>query len=311
MNNKVRKEVTYFEIKNENVDQRLDNFLLTKLKKITRPEVYKLIRTGQVRVNSGRIKPSYRLQLGDKVRIPPFSLSTEKSKTPKQGVLDLIESRIAYENDSFIVLNKPSGFAVHGGSGIQFGVIEAIRHLRPHAPFLELVHRLDRETSGCLLIAKTRKSLLHLHKLLREETLTKIYYALVVGKWRGPKKVVMPLNKNQLKSGERVVKVDSEGKEASTKFKILRQFEDCTLLEAMPITGRTHQIRVHAAFMGHPIIGDDKYGDKKINKEFSQRGIQRLFLHAYSITIPQLEGKSETYICELDATLQNILEQLG
>jgi len=246
-----------------------------------------------VRVNKGRIKPEYKLQAGDLVRVPPLRLAERDEPAPlAQGLLERLEAAIVYEDKALIVLNKPAGIAVHGGSGLSYGVIEALRQLRPDAKELELVHRLDRDTSGLLMIAKKRSMLRHLHEALRGDGVDKRYMALVRGRWEtGKKQVNAPLLKNTLRSGERMVEVTEDGKEALTLFRVLRRFGDfATLVEARPITGRTHQIRVHALHAGHAIAGDSKYGDEDFSREIRELGGKRLFLHAYELTVPLLDG---------------------
>lgn len=281
-------KVQFVEIDEGHVGQRLDNFLLGKLKGVPKSRIYRILRKGEVRVNKKRAKPELRLDYGDIVRIPPVRVAERKGPAQAgSGLLQLLESSILFEDDSLMVVNKPSGLAVHGGSGINLGLIEALRQMRPDARFLELVHRLDRDTSGCIMIAKKRSMLRYLHEQIREKRVDKIYQALVVGRWPNRKrKVDVPLKKNELKSGERIVRVDAEGKESLTEFTVLERFsdsslqEELTLIEARPITGRTHQIRVHAQFAGHPLVGDDKYGLDDTNKAMKEQGIKRLFLHA-------------------------------
>lgn len=270
--------------------QRIDNYLLTRLKGAPRTLVYRILRKGEVRVNKGRIKPEYRLQAGDSVRIPPVRLpEADAPALVGQGILTALERSILYEDKGLIVVNKPAGLAVHGGSGLQFGVIEAMRQLRPEHQQLELVHRLDRDTSGCLMIAKKRSMLRHLHAQLRGDGpgkgVTKCYLALVRGRWpASTRKVHAPLMRNNLRSGERMVEVNPEGKESLTEFRVLQRFGDfATLVEARPITGRTHQIRVHARHAGHPIAGDTKYGDDEFSRAIREKGGKRLFLHAISL----------------------------
>ena len=269
--------VQIVEITQNNHDQRLDNFLLGLLKGVPKSRIYKLLRSGQVRVNKGRKKPSYRLQTGDQVRVPPVRTS---EKTPGQippSVLDKIEQSILFEDDAILALNKPSGLAVHSGSNIAFGVIEALRQLRPDAEMLELVHRLDRDTSGCLIIAKSRSSLTQLHHQFQSkaEDMEKIYRAVVVGRWQGGKQVIdQPLKKNTLQGGERMVMVDNSGKSAKSLFTPLDYFDDASYMEIKLFTGRTHQIRVHAAHVSHPIAGDDKYGDKSFNQTLKNKGFK-------------------------------------
>lgn len=271
--------------------QRVDNFLLARLKGAPRTLVYRILRKGEVRVNKGRIKPDYRLKAGDSVRIPPVRLPEPNEPVlVGQGILQALESSILYEDKVLIVVNKPAGLAVHGGSGLNFGVIEALRQLRPEiSEQLELVHRLDRDTSGCLMIAKRRSMLRHLHAALRgdsgSDSVTKRYIALVRGRWpSSTRRVQAPLQKNNLRSGERMVEVSAEGKESLTEFRVLQRFGDfATLVEAQPITGRTHQIRVHARHAGHPIAGDPKYGDDDFSQKIKELGGKRLFLHAASL----------------------------
>lgn len=289
--------------------QRLDNFLMTYLKGVPRTRIYRIVRKGEVRVNKGRIKPDYRLKESDQIRIPPIRVSEDKTHSVSDGLKNRISQSIMFEDDVMMVINKPSGIAVHGGSGIRSGVIEIIRSIRENAKYLELVHRIDRETSGCLLIAKKRSMLRRLHDLLRENKVKKKYLALVQGRvHENHKKIEAPLCKNQLKSGERVVKIDPvNGKDSVTKIKVVHYYDNCTLVEAMPLTGRTHQIRVHLAHIGHPIVGDEKYGDEKSAKV----KFKRLFLHAASIgcVVPEIERKLY-FEAPLDADLQNLLQHL-
>ena len=272
----------------ENHDgQRLDNFLLARLKGVPRTWVYRVLRKGEVRVNKGRSKPAYRLKIGDVVRIPPVRRVEKTPGLPAKGLVARVHESIVYEDDAILVINKPSGVAVHGGSGLSHGVIEALRAARPEAPFLELVHRLDRDTSGCLMLAKRRRALTALQELQRDGQIEKRYIALLQGRIRaGSWRTDLPLRKNTLKSGERVVRVDPEGKVAVTRFRVLRRFDEASLVEAILETGRTHQIRVHAATNGTPILGDPKYGDAGANRRFRDLGLRRLFLHAASLRIP-------------------------
>lgn len=269
------------EVRENHAGQRLDNFLLGLLKGVPRSWVYRVLRRGEVRVNKGRAKPDRRLQLGDVVRVPPLRQAPRTPVQPSNAIKKNIEQSIIYEDDLLIVINKPSGVAVHGGSGVSHGVIEALRAARPDAPFLELAHRLDRETSGCLMLAKRRSALRRLQDIQRSGDIEKGYTALLVGSARrGRWRVDLPLRKNSLKSGERIVRVDPEGKPAATRFGVVERFADATLVDVVLETGRTHQIRVHAAASGMPISGDPKYGDDAINRQFRERGLKRLFLHA-------------------------------
>jgi len=275
-------QVQLLEISDANSEQRLDNFLISYLKGVPKSRIYRMVRKGEVRVNKGRTDVSYKLALGDIVRIPPVRVAEKNPEAIVQPVLRFsLENRILYEDEGFIVLNKPSGFAVHGGSGVSSGIIEALRQIRPQQKFLELVHRLDKETSGCLLIAKKRSVLKALHELFRGDGVHKTYMALLAGQFNRKKQLVeVPLLKNINQGGERMVVVSQAGKSAETLFTRLKQFQEVTLVHAAPKTGRTHQIRVHAAWLGHPIVGDDRYGEDEMNKAFKKRGFKRLFLHA-------------------------------
>lgn len=305
-------EARFIEIDGERAGQRIDNFLMSQLRSVPKSMIYKILRTGQVRVNKGRIKPVYRLLAGDIVRIPPLRAGAEAEEvTPGQGVLRQIEQSILFEDDALIVLNKPSGIAVHGGSGLSYGVIEAMRKLRPELQGLELVHRLDRETSGCLLLAKKRSALRQLHELMREGRVGKHYLALCQGKWRGgARDVDAPLLKNTVSSGERMVRVSPAGKEALSRFTPQQRFKAATLMEVELMTGRTHQIRVHAAHCGHPLAGDEKYGDKEFNQQMKELGLRRLFLHAQRVYFPWGDGRLE-FQAPLGDDLEAVLKRLA
>lgn len=306
--------VQFIDVDAEFAGQRIDNFLLARLKGVPKSVIYRVLRKGEVRVNKGRIKPEYKLQAGDQVRVPPMVVAAEADPVSvKLTAVKTLESHILYEDNELIVLNKPTGMAVHGGSGLQFGAIEALRALRPQAKFLELVHRLDRDTSGCLLIAKKRSILTALHEQLRLKVVEKKYWALVAGQWDGKiKKVTAPLKKNTLQSGERIVRVDErDGKPSETRFKVLQRYEEGTLLEAFPVTGRTHQIRVHTACNGHPIACDDKYGDNEFTGQMNGLGLNRLFLHAKLISFEHpVSGQRLTFEAPLDKALSQILTRL-
>ncbi|WP_368913822.1 23S rRNA pseudouridine(955/2504/2580) synthase RluC, partial [Mixta calida] len=274
-------------ISEEEAGQRIDNFLRTQLKGVPKSMIYRILRKGEVRVNKKRIKPEYKLEAGDEVRIPPVRVAEreEAAISPKLDRVASLANAILYEDDYILVLNKPSGTAVHGGSGLSFGVIEGLRALRPEARFLELVHRLDRDTSGILLVAKKRSALRSLHEQLREKGMQKDYLALVRGQWPSHVKVVQaPLLKNILQSGERVVRVSSEGKPSETRFKVEERYAQATLVKASPVTGRTHQIRVHTLHAGHPIAFDDRYGEREFDKLLAPTGLRRLFLHAAALS---------------------------
>ena len=279
-----RPAVQYLQIAKEAAGQRLDNFLLTQLKGVPKSHVYRLLRKGEVRVNKGRARPDYRLAWGDVVRLPPVRRPEAGAPTAGDRSAGLrLEDHIIHEDDRVIVLDKPSGIAVHGGSGLSRGVIEALRAARPDAPYLELVHRLDRETSGCLLIAKRRSTLRALHELLREGRVEKRYLALVKGRWElGQVRLEDRLRKS-VRGGERMVTVDDSGKAAASIFRPVEIGAAASLLEVRIMTGRTHQIRVQAAEAGHPLAGDDRYGDRDYNRRMKGLGLNRLFLHAASI----------------------------
>ncbi len=265
--------------------QRIDNYLVKKLSNIPKSKVYSILRKGEVRVNKGRIKPSYKLQLNDVVRIPPLHRDETPAPIIPQSAIERInlEQAVLYEDQNLIIINKPAGLAVHGGSGLSFGLIEMLRAQRPEAELLELVHRLDRDTSGCVIIAKNQMILRGMHALFRNRQINKIYHTLVKGFANDQFTVQEPLQRYVLASGERLVNAHPDGSPAETHFTTLKRFEGLTLLQAEPVTGRTHQIRVHAAIRGLPIIGDQKYGDKAYNKHMAKLGLHRLFLHAYEL----------------------------
>jgi 23S rRNA pseudouridine955/2504/2580 synthase len=307
--------VQLLEVSPEYAGQRIDNFLLARLKGVPKTLIYRILRKGEVRVNKGRIKPEYKLQAGDIVRVPPVRVPERDEPVPlAQGLLQRLEASIVYEDKALIVVNKPCGIAVHGGSGLTYGVIEAFRQLRPDCKELELVHRLDRDTSGLLMIAKKRSMLRHLHTALRGDGVDKRYMALVRGNWAASiKQVRAPLGKSNLRSGERMVEVDEEeGKESVTVFKVLRRFGDfATMVEAKPITGRTHQIRVHTLHAGHCIAGDTKYGDEGFSKEIRDLGGKRLFLHAYMLTVPLPDGGELKLQAPVDEMWAKTVERLS
>ena len=289
--------------------QRIDNFLFARLKGVPKSRIYRILRKGEVRVNKKRIKPDYRIQARDEIRIPPITVSEKLViASPSLNAQKFLTSHVIYEDNDLIVVNKPAGMAAHGGSGIQFGVIETLRHARPQHKFLELVHRLDKDTSGCMLIAKKPSILKQLHEQLRNGDVEKIYTTLVRGHWsKSIRTVDAPLKKNQLQSGERIVSVSKEGKSALTEFRIIQRFDKATLLEAKPKTGRTHQIRVHALYANHPIAADEKYGDKEFNKMVKNCGCKRLFLHASRLIFQLDENKKLDVEAQLPADLQAVL----
>lgn len=311
----INQSVKLLKINDDEAGQRIDNYLLAKLKGVPKSLIYRIVRKGEVRVNKGRIKPEYKLQAGDEVRIPPVKVP-EKNTLPISNKLSKVaqlEQQIVFEDDCLLVLNKPSGMAVHGGSGLDFGVIEALRALRPESRYLELVHRLDRDTSGILLIAKKRSALRHLHQQLRDKHIQKDYLALVRGQWQSHCKVInAPLKKNELASGERIVRVSEQGKPSETRFSIEERYgEFATLVKASPITGRTHQIRVHTQYAGHPIALDDKYGDKDFDEKLTALGLKRLFLHAVAIRLTHPKTEQILYLqAPLDSQMKQVLAQL-
>ena len=282
--NTIKLNVQFIEISDDIAGQRIDNFLLNKLKNVPKSRVYRVLRKGEVRVNKKRIKPEYKLKAGDILRVPPIHIpETEQVEQPNTKLKKVaeLEHCVIYEDEHLLILNKPSGTAVHGGSGLSFGVIEALRALRPDAKYLELVHRIDRDTSGLLLIAKKRPALRYLQEQFREKTIQKYYLALVMGVWPSSmKKVDVPLLKNETNS---IVRVNEQGKPSETRFKIIENFEHATLIQVSPITGRTHQIRVHCQYAGHPIAWDDHYGDPRFDAYTLKLGLKRLFLHAANI----------------------------
>jgi len=291
--------------------QRVDNYLLKILKGVPKSHVYRILRSGEVRVNSRRIGPDYRLQIGDELRIPPVRVAGRPQRSVPSANPQL-EAALLFEDEHLLALNKPSGLAVHGGSGVSFGVVEQFRAQRPQARFLELVHRLDRDTSGVLLLAKKRSALTALHSQLRAGQVQKIYLALVKGKWLNRKQSVRAsLHKYVLASGERRVTVKADGKPAHTVFELQQAWREFSLLRAELKTGRTHQIRVHLAHLGFPIAGDDKYGDFELNKRLARMGLKRMFLHASSVSFEHpASGEVITLEAPLPVPLQDFLRTL-
>jgi len=275
--------VTWLEVGEESEGQRIDNFLLKIAKGVPKSHIYRVLRSGEVRVNKGRVQAEYRVKSGDRVRVPPMR-TAERST---QAAVPPREFEIAFEDEALIVVDKPSGTAVHGGSGVSFGVIEQLRRARPLAKFLELAHRLDRETSGLLVVAKKRVALTKLHDMFRDGGINKRYLALVKGRWRNElQHVKLPLHKYLTAEGERRVSVDAEGKAAHSIVRLVARWENFSLVEVELRTGRTHQIRVHLSHLGFPIAGDDKYGDFSLNKDLQKAGLRRMFLHAAKLSLP-------------------------
>jgi 23S rRNA pseudouridine955/2504/2580 synthase len=309
MNGLSKDSVTFLTIDESGEAQRIDNFLFKHLKGVPKSHVYRILR-GEVRVNKKRIDQTYRLQLGDLLRIPPIRVA-EKHEV-EETYIPAVEFPILYEDDALVVVNKPSGVAVHGGSGVSFGVIEQMRRARPQAKFLELVHRLDRETSGVLLLAKKRSALTAMHEIMREGNSDKRYFALVLGQWKNAKQhVKLPLHKFDTPQGEKRVMVRENGQASHTVFALQKNWTEFSLLEAQLKTGRTHQIRVHLSHLGFPIAGDDKYGDFARNKVLMKQGLKRMFLHAYSIAFSHpLTGEVMRLVAPLPKELESFIARL-
>ncbi|UCH52664.1 MAG: 23S rRNA pseudouridine(955/2504/2580) synthase RluC [Pseudomonadota bacterium] len=303
--------VRHIEVDSHHTGQRLDNFLIRTLKGLPKSRVYRLLRKGEVRVNGGRVGPDYRLEEGDRIRIPPVRMAPPDT-APAPDNYRWLNDRILYEDEALLAVDKPAGLAVHAGSGVATGLIEALRAVRPDEAHIELVHRLDRETSGCLLLAKDRSALTALHRQLREGEMDKRYLALVRGRWRGRgQRVRAALEKGRLQSGERMVRVAEDGRESESHFLPRHVYGRDTLVEIRLKTGRTHQARVHATHLGHPIAGDDKYGDREFNRELRARGLRRLFLHAASLAFRHPVTRQHLRVeAPLPAELQSVLERL-
>lgn len=303
-------KVQTLEINADNDGQRIDNYLMSKLKGVPKSRIYKILRSGEVRVNKGRIKPSHRLASGDMVRIPPVRISESKHPTIPDRLIEELNEAVLFENDDLIIINKPAGLAVHAGSNINYGVIDILRAERFANSFIELAHRLDRQTSGCLVLAKSRHALTQLHALFNSnQALTKQYLTLTKGHWpEVTQRIDAPLSKNEVKAGERMVTVNPSGKTAVSLFKQTEQFTDSALVEVTLLTGRTHQIRVHAASENHPVAGDEKYGDKVFNQQMKKIGLNRMFLHARFLKF-DLNGPIQV-TAPLEQKLKNIIETL-
>lgn len=318
MNGAGNNSVTHLVIGEEEQGQRLDNFLVRRCKGVPKSHLYRILRSGEVRVNSRRVDATYRLVVGDSLRIPPIRLAERPQNAIDEAAKQRVDLPVIYEDDALLVIDKPEGIAVHGGSGVSFGVIEALRRQRPQAKFLELAHRLDRETSGVLLIGKKRLALTALHDMFREHGTgaDKRYLVLVKGRWmNNTQHVKLPLYKFLTESGERRVMVRDDGKASHTVFRLLARWPEMSLLEAQLKTGRTHQIRVHLSHLGFPILGDEKYGDFALNRKLKPEGLKRMALHAWRIAFrhpltatplecvaPLPEGLRD-YIAAVDASL--------
>ena len=290
MNDLSKARATTLEVGEESEAQRIDNYLLRRLKGVPKSHVYRVLRSGQVRVNSGRVKPDYRLRLGDRVRVPPVRTGIAKAV----AVPRLLDLKVIYEDASLLVIDKEPGVAVHGGSGVSHGVIESLRAARPEARMLELAHRLDRDTSGLLVIAKKRSALVELHRMLREGEVDKVYVAVIKGvPAKKEFEIQEALHKYVNAKGERRVSVKEGGQRAVTKVRLVEKSRDFSLVRLRLLTGRTHQIRVHLAHAGHPVLGDDKYGDFELNRAVARQGVKRLFLHAQRLAFKHpIDGKA-------------------
>jgi len=273
--------VRYIEVAGDEAGQRIDNYLLARLKGVPKSHIYRIVRGGEVRVNSKRVQVSQKVAAGDRIRIPPLRVADRDAREPAPH----FKLPVLFEDEHLLAIDKPSGLAVHGGSGVAHGVIESLRSMRPQSRFLELVHRLDRETSGVLLLAKKRAALTALHEMMRSRDMDKRYLAGVAGRFRNERqRVRLSLAKRVTKEGEKRVSVSDSGQEAETVFHLLERTPEWSLLEAELLTGRTHQIRVHLAHLGHPVLGDDKYGDFELNKALRKQGLKRMFLHAAKLS---------------------------
>ncbi|NRB41603.1 MAG: RluA family pseudouridine synthase [Pseudomonadales bacterium] len=303
--------VRFLDVDADDAGQRVDNFLFRHLKGVPKSRIYRALKKGEVRINKGRVKADYRLKERDIVRVPPVKVDVKKKAFVGDSLQARLERAIIFENNDLLIVNKPSGLAVHGGSGISVGLIEALRQMRPDCRRLELAHRLDRDTSGCTVVVKNAKTLRYLHQQLRERTMDKTYLCLVKGRWPRRRTLVdIGLEKNVLKSGERMVTATPEGKPSKTRFSIVNALPGVTLIEAKPITGRTHQIRVHAQYAGFPLLGDEKYCPKDDNEWAKNRGLSRLFLHAAEIAFKLTpDGKMQVFKAPLPAELDKVIQQ--
>ena len=302
-----RTRVRKVQIDSELAGQRIDNFLRRELPGVPTGRLYRLLRRGEVRVNGGRVRAEYKLAEGDEVRIPPARVNLAGAPPPAAASAAILE-RVIFEDKRLLVVDKPTGVAVHGGSGISFGIIELLRSARPDLKDLSLVHRLDRETSGCLVLAKRRSALRELHEKFREGVVEKNYLALAIGDWQiGEQLIDAPLLVTNRKGGERHVVVSKEGKPAQTRIQLSRRYGDYSLLQCAPLTGRTHQIRVHALSAGFPLAGDERYGDEAENRKLKKLGLPRLFLHAQSIAFPDDSGNDRHFTTPLAEDLEAFL----
>lgn len=308
MNDLSKDSATWLEVGEESDGQRIDNFLLRIAKGVPKSHIYRILRSGEVRVNKGRVQAEYRLRTGDMIRMPPIRIAERAA----QAAVPARDFDVAFEDEALIVVNKPAGVAVHGGSGISFGVIEQLRRARPAAKFLELAHRLDRETSGLLVVAKKRAALVRLHDQFRDGGIGKRYLALVKGNWRNElQHIRLPLLKYLTAEGERRVSVAAEGKVAHSIVRLVTRWENFSMVEVELKTGRTHQIRVHLSHLGFPLAGDDKYGDFVLNRELSKSGLKRMFLHAAKLVLPHpLTNEALAFDAPLPPELSDFLNRI-
>jgi 23S rRNA pseudouridine955/2504/2580 synthase len=299
--------VRWIDVSEEEAGQRIDNYLLARLKGVPKSRVYRIIRGGEVRINSKRVEASTRVAAGDRIRVPPIRVAEREDDVPAPH----FRMPVLFEDDAILALDKPSGLAVHGGSGVAHGVIESLRSMRPEARFLELVHRLDRETSGVLLVAKKRSALTALHEMMRTRAMDKRYLEGVAGRFRNEmQRVRLALAKRVTHAGDKRVSVSDEGQEAETVFRRLSRGAEFSLLEAELLTGRTHQIRVHLAHLKHPVLGDDKYGNFELNKRLRKEGLKRMFLHAASLAfVHPLTGEALRLESPLPGDLRKFSER--
>ncbi|MFG1496423.1 23S rRNA pseudouridine(955/2504/2580) synthase RluC [Saccharospirillum sp. HFRX-1] len=309
-------KVSFYRVEMDRAGQRIDNFLIGYWKKLPKSRVYRVLRKGEVRVNGKRVKPEYRLVADDEIRLPPVTLPEASTATvmPGQSLQQHLDNAILYEDDFVVAINKPSGLAVHGGSGIRLGLIESYRAMRPELKFVELVHRLDKDTSGVVLIAKKRSALTTLQAEFRtKSTVKKTYWCLVHGRWSDQViEVDAPLRKQQAVGAERFVRVAPDGKASLTRFRVLKAYQQATWVEAQPVTGRTHQIRVHCQHAGHPILGDSKYQSGRADQLCREMGLERLFLHAAQLRVPHPDTGVELVVeAPLERSLAGLLQRLS
>lgn len=311
MNELSKDAATWLQVGSDSAGQRVDNYLTKRLKGVPKSHIYRILRSGEVRVNSRRVRPDHRLAEGDRLRLPPIRAARRAAGTARPPVRRL-HADVLYEDEGLLVIDKPAGVAVHGGSGVSHGVVEQLRLQRGHVSFLELAHRLDRETSGVLMLAKRRSALTALHRELREGRVQKFYLVLVKGRWSDARRSVkLPLAKRVLPSGERRVSVKVSGLASHTVFCLQRRWREYSLLEAELKTGRTHQIRVHLAHLGFPIAGDDKYGDFVLNKALARQGLKRMFLHAHRVIVAHpVSGAPLVLEAPLPGDLEGFLDRL-